>query len=164
MIKKIDNLETFLQELKEPDEYPGYLLWQASNISQRLMKKNIKQFNATYTQFIILTSILYLSRQNKHINQKQIARHVKLDIMTTSDAVRTLEAKKMLTRSPYPDDKRHNSLKVTKKGTELVFKIFYYVRKSDIQFFKALGKEAKIFSQLLVKVIKGNFDNIYKDN
>jgi DNA-binding MarR family transcriptional regulator len=123
----------------------------------------MKQFNATYTQFIILTSILYLSKHNKQINQRQIARHVKLDIMTTSDAVRTLEAKKLLIRSPYPDDKRHNSLKVTKKGTELVFKIFYYVRKSDIQFFKALGKDAKIFSNMLIKLIKGNYDNIFND-
>jgi MarR family transcriptional regulator, organic hydroperoxide resistance regulator len=163
MIKKIDNLETFLKELKEPDEYPGYLLWQASNIYQRLIKNNIKQFNATYTQFIILTSILYLSTQNKQINQRQIARHVKLDIMTTSDAVRTLELKKFLIRSTNPDDKRHNSLKVTKKGIELVFNIFYHVRKCDTKFFKALGEEAKIFSQLSVKVIKGNYDNIYKD-
>jgi MarR family transcriptional regulator, organic hydroperoxide resistance regulator len=164
MIKKVNNLETFLKELKEPDEYPAYLLWQASNISQRLIKNNIKKFNATYTQFIILTSILYLSKQNKQVNQRQIAEHVKLDIMTTSDAVRTLEVKKLLIRSPNPDDKRHNSLKVTKKGIELVFNIFYHVRICDTKFFKALDKEAKIFSQLLIKIIKGNYDNIYKAN
>jgi MarR family transcriptional regulator, organic hydroperoxide resistance regulator len=153
-------LETFLKELKEPDEYPGYLLWQASNISQRFIKNIIKQFNATYTQFIILISILYLSTQ---INQRQIARHVKLDKMTTSDAVRTLEVKKFLIRYINPDDKRHDSKKVTKKGIELVFNIFYHVRKCDTKFFKTLGEEAKIFSQLLVKVIKGNYDNIYKE-
>ncbi|MBN2400981.1 MAG: winged helix-turn-helix transcriptional regulator [Spirochaetes bacterium] len=164
-MRKIDNLNEFLKKLKEPEEYPGFLLWQASNIWQRLIKNNIKQFNTTYTQFIILTSIIYLSQYNKQINQKQIAQQAKLDIMTTSDVIKTLEAKKLLVRSPYPDDKRYNSLKVTKKGTELVFNIFYHVRISDITFFRALGKkEGKIFRDLLLKLIKGNYDKIFNSD
>ena len=82
--------------------------------------------------------------------------------MTTSDAIKTLESKKLVIRSPYPNDKRYNSLRVTKKGIELVFNVFFHVRKSDIKFFKALGGKGNIFNDLLIQLIKGNYDNIYK--
>lgn len=80
-------MEAFLKELREPEKFPGFLLWQASNIWYRNMKNTLKKFGATFIQFTILMSLIYLSKQNLDINQKQIARHAKLDIMMTSDVL-----------------------------------------------------------------------------
>ena len=153
--------EDFLKELKEPELYPGFMLWQASNIWQRLMKSDLKEFNATYTQFIILTSIIYLSHLNKEINQKIIARHAKLDMMTVSDIMKVLVLKKLVIRTINKKDRRHNSLKITEKGTQLVYEIMYRVQLSDEQFFKVLGEDEKKFNELLTKLIRGNYDKIF---
>lgn len=161
MKKKSDSIKEFLEVLKEPEEYPGFMLWQASNIWQRIMKSDLKEFNATYTQWIILCSLIYLSKQNQTINQRLIARHAKLDIMTVSDVLKTLETKKMIVRSVNPDDRRHNSLKITEKGVRMVHQIFNKVLKSDGLFFNALGMDQEKFTGLLSKLIRGNYDNIY---
>ena len=120
MLTNRNKLETFLMELKEPEEFPGFLLWQASNIWYRNMKTTLKNFGTTFTQFSILMSLIYLSKQNLDINQKQIARHAKLDIMMTSDVLKTLESKKLVTRCQNPKDRRHNSMKITQEGKNLI--------------------------------------------
>jgi MarR family transcriptional regulator, organic hydroperoxide resistance regulator len=161
MKKKSDSIKEFLEVLKEPEEYPGFMLWQASNIWQRIMKSDLKEFNATYTQWIILCSLIYLSKQYPDINQRLIARHAKLDIMTVSDVLKTLEIKKLIVRAVNLEDRRHNSLKITEKGARLVYLIFNKVLKSDGMFFKALGIDQEKFTELLSKLIRGNYDNIY---
>jgi DNA-binding MarR family transcriptional regulator len=161
MINKINNLNLFLKQLKEPENYPGFLLWQTSNVWQRNMKNTLKPFKITFTQFVILTSLIYLAKQNEKINQKQLARHAKLDIMTTSDVLRTLENKKMVTRVSNPDDRRHNSLKITERGEKIIFEVYNYVNESDNKFFKNIGGDYKILIKLLLRLIQGNYDKIF---
>ena len=162
--KKPITQEQFLKELKEPEEYIGFMLWQASNVWQRLMKSDMKEFSATYTQFIILFSIMYLSHKNRTINQKLIARHAKLDIMTVSDVLKTLVAKELVIRTINPKDRRNKSLRVSETGAQLVYKTFYKVESSDTQFFSVLGEEESKFNELLTKLIKGNYDKIFHSN
>jgi DNA-binding MarR family transcriptional regulator len=161
MLTKKNKLDTFLKELKEPEEIPGFLLWQASNIWYRNMKNTLKKFGTTFTQFTILVSLIYLSRKNQNINQKQIARHAKLDIMMTSDVLKTLESKKLVTRCQNPDDRRHNSMKITQEGVDLALKIFEHVNYADIKFFKVLDDKIHSLTEPLEKLIHANYDNIY---
>lgn len=162
MSQKNNNLETFIRDLKEPEEYPGFLLWQASNLWYRNMKNTLKNFGTTFTQFTILTSLIYLSKNNESINQKQIALHAKIDIMMTSDVLKTLERKKLVVRYPNPKDRRHNLLKITQKGTGLLMEIFAHVDRTDIKFFKILGSDVSLFTAGLEKLIQSNYDKIYK--
>ncbi len=164
MEKLYKDPHAFVKLLKEPEERPGFMLWQASNIWQRLMKLEVKEYDATYTQFIILCSLTYLSNKNEHVNQRLIAKHAKIDVMTVSDVLKTLVAKKMVTRTTNEKDRRHNYLKITEKGSMLVQNIFYNVRKADKKFFKVLGEEESKFNELLIKLIKGNYDDIYNEN
>jgi DNA-binding MarR family transcriptional regulator len=161
MIEKIKNLNLFLKQLKEPENYPGFLLWQASNVWQRNMKNTLKPFKITFTQFVILTSLMYLAKQNKTINQKKLAKHAKLDIMTTSDVLKTLESKMMVTRISNPEDRRHNSIKITDKGEKLIFNVYNYINESDNKFFNVLGADYKTLINVLVRLIQGNFDKIF---
>ena len=163
MPKKSKNLNKFLGDLKEPYEYSGFLLWQASNIWYRHMKNTLKKSGATFTQFTILMSLIYLSKDKTNINQKQIARHARLDIMMTSDVLKTLERKKLVVRYRNPEDRRHNSLKITQSGINLVLELFNQVYEADIRFFKVLGDKAKSFTEYLEKLISANYDAIYRD-
>ena len=164
MEKLFKNIDAFLKQLREPEEQSGFMLWQASNIWWRLMKNDVKKFNATYTQFVILCSLIYLSHKNKEVNQRLIARHSKLDVMTVSDVLKTLEAKKLVIRTQNEKDRRHNFLKITEKGTIVVQNIFVKVKKSDKKFFCALGSQENELKNLLIKLIKGNYDDIYNND
>jgi DNA-binding MarR family transcriptional regulator len=164
MVTKKEKVDTFIKELKEPENYPGFILWQASNIWYRNVKNELKSSGTTFTQFTILMSLIYLSRQNEHINQKQIAQHAKLDVMMTSDVLKTLELKKFVTRSQNQNDKRHKSLKITPKGIDLIIKIFGHVNQADIGFFKVLENNMQSLIDPLEKLIRANYDNIYINN
>jgi DNA-binding MarR family transcriptional regulator len=106
-------------------------------------------------------SLIYLSKQNLDINQKQIARHAKLDIMMTSDVLKTLESKKLVNRCRNPKDRRHNSMKITQEGINLVLKIFEHVNQADVNFFKVLENNIQSLTEPLEKLIRANYDNIY---
>lgn len=162
MLPKNKKLDIFLKKLKEPEGYPGFLLWQASNIWYRNTKNALKGFDTTFTQFTVLMSLIYLSRQNKNINQKQLARHAKLDVMMTADVLKTLESKKFVIRYQNPDDRRHNCLKITPKGINLILKTFEHVNQADIEFFKVLEDNMQSIVEPLEKLIQTNYDNIYK--
>jgi len=164
MRKKISKMEQLLKNMKEPTEYPGFLLLRASNIWYRSANNIMKKSGTTYTQFSILASLVYLSKEKNHINQKQIAQHAKLDIMMTSDVLKTLEIKKLVMRYPNPEDRRHNSIKITQKGADLVSEMFIKVEKADVKFFKILEDDIKHFTETMEKLISANFDNIYIDN
>jgi DNA-binding MarR family transcriptional regulator len=160
-MSKAEKIAQFIKEQKQPEYYPGYLLWQASNIWYRNIKNILKKSDATFTQFVILASLIHLSNNKDHINQKQIAKHAKLDIMMTSDVLKKLELKKLVIRYPNPKDKRHNSIKITPKGFNLIMKTFPQVNKADIKFFKILDDDVKSFTGKLEKLIRTNFDSIY---
>jgi DNA-binding MarR family transcriptional regulator len=164
MVTKKEKVDTFIKELKEPENYPGFILWQASNIWCRNVKNELKGSGTTFTQFTILMSLIYLSRQNEHINQKQIAQHAKLDVMMTSDVLKTLESKKFVTRSQNPNDKRHKFLKITSKGIDLILKIFEHVNQADISFFKVIENDMQSLIDPLKKLIRTNYDKIYIDS
>ncbi len=161
MLTQTNKMDTFLKELKEPEEFPGFLLWQASNIWYRHMKNTLKKFNTTFTQFTILMSLVYLSKNNSDINQKKIARHAKLDIMMTSDVLKTLASKKLVTRCQNPNDRRHNSMKITQEGENLITMIFEHVYWADMNFFKVLENNIQSLTEPLEKLIRANYDNIY---
>jgi DNA-binding MarR family transcriptional regulator len=158
---KENKLGLLLKELKEPEAYPGYLLWQASNIWNRNIKKYLKRFGTTHVQFVVLSSILYMSKHNENINQKQIARHSKLGIMMISDVLKVLESKKLIARLRNQKDKRHNTITVTKKGVNLVYKMFIQAELADAEFFKVFEGNIKSFADSLEKLITSNYDDIY---
>ena len=161
MKKLFKDNDEFIKQLKEPEEQPAFMLWKASIIWTRLIRNDIKEFDATYTQFIILCSLIYLSKNNKHVNQRLIAQHAKLDVMTVSDVLKTLVSKKLVIRSVNEKDRRHNFLKITDKGTKLAQNIFCKVRETDKKFFGALGDKENEFNNLLIKLTNANYDDLF---
>ena len=96
-----ENLFTY----KSAKEATGFLLWQVHNYWQREIKKALKPFDLTHTQFVILTSAYWLVlNEKKAITQVVIAKYAKTDIMMTSNILRTLERKKYIIRENHKID------------------------------------------------------------
>ena len=138
------------------DDSPGFSLWQVSSMWQRKINAGLKPFGITHAQFVLLASLAWLADNEKPITQIDLAHHAKMDVMMTSNVLRTLEHKGLLERQSHPTDTRAKSLVVTGKGRELAKKTVTVVEAIDKAFFSVLGGDASKFNKQLLKLIAIN--------
>ncbi|MFN8381151.1 MAG: MarR family transcriptional regulator [Anaerolineales bacterium] len=143
-------------QFESADDSPGFLLWQVSSMWQRQINAGLKQFGLTHAQFVLLASLTWLASEEKPITQVDLASHAKMDVMMTSNVLRTLEEKGLVARNPHPTDTRAKSLAVTSKGRNLAEKAVQVVEKIDLDFFSPLGSGTSGFNKQLLKLIKAD--------
>ena len=138
------------------DDSPGFSLWQVSSMWQRQINAGLKPFDLTHAQFVLLASLTWLASEDKPLTQADLASHAKMDVMMTSNVLRTLEEKGLILRKPHPTDTRAKSLAVTSKGRALAQQTVSVVENIDREFFSALGANTKSFNQNLLRLISAN--------
>lgn len=141
---------------KSPNESPGYLLGQVTLLWQRKHKKILDPLNLTQTQFVLLTALGWLSRENDNVTQIDIANQGNADRMMVSKVLRTLEEKKFISRQEHPTDTRAKVIKLTNNGGEVLQKALTAVENADIDFFAVLGNELRSFNLYMVNLIEQN--------
>jgi DNA-binding MarR family transcriptional regulator len=90
-------------------------------------------------QFVLLASLVWSGK--KPLTQKQLAVFTKTDVMMTSQVVRKLEQKGLLTRESSSDDARSFLLQPTPGGITLANKAVRAVEEVDTHFFGILGDD-----------------------
>ena len=111
-------------KFKAPNESPGYLLGQLTQLWQRKQKKVLDPLNLTQTQFILLSALAWLSRENDNVTQVDIANQGNADRMMVSKVLRTLEEKKFVSRQEHQTDTRAKVIKLTNEGSKVFTKSF----------------------------------------
>jgi MarR family transcriptional regulator, organic hydroperoxide resistance regulator len=127
-------------QFETADESPGFMLWRVSSLWQRQIKAALEPFDLTHTQFVLLAGLSWLEGHG-HITQVQLADHLGMDVMMTSQVLRTLESKGLVERPAHPTDSRAKALKLTQAGLELSAKTVPVVEAADQVFFSRLGKK-----------------------
>jgi len=143
-------------QFASPDDSPGFLLWQVSNLWQRKMKAGLSGLELTHVQFVLLAGIVWLNQQGESVTQAKLAAHAKTDIMMTSKVLRTLEQKGLVERKPHTTDTRAKSLTTTVEGYQLFRKAIRIVDRIDNEFFEVSGCEIKDFISCLQAVLALN--------
>lgn len=146
-----DNKEIF--EVEHAEDSPGFLLWQVSSLWQRQINAGLKPFGLTHAQFVLLASLAWLVGDERSLTQVDLANHAKMDVMMTSNVLRTLEEKDLILRKAHPTDTRAKSLSITDKGLELAGQAVRAVEEIDGDFFRPLGADVAGFNQQLVKLL-----------
>ena len=142
--------EEFPSKFSTPQQSPGFLLWQVTNRWQRLQRDALVQLDLTHVQFVLLAGIVWLEAKGEELSQVKLAEHAQTDIMMTSQVVRALEKKELITRSQHPRDTRALLLQSTKKGRKLIAEALPVVEQVDQEFFsKLVGGEDDFCKQLL---------------
>jgi len=129
-------------------ESPGFLLWHATNRWQAAQRAALKPFGLTHVQFVLLASLAWFGA-DAPVTQRELAGHAGTDPMMTSQVVRALERRRLLTRSPYPGDGRAHALAVTRAGRDLANRAIVAVEQCDERFFETLGAEVPHFARML---------------
>ncbi len=134
----------------ELTQSPGFLLWRTTLRWQRLMTAALRPFNLTHVQFVLLASTWWLTRvAGETPNQRRLAEHAGTDAMMTSQVVRALETKNLVTRSPDPKDSRAQCVAVTDEGAALARQAISVVEAADDQFFSPAGEREEVLRALL---------------
>jgi DNA-binding MarR family transcriptional regulator len=131
-----------------PWDSPGFLLWHATLRWQRATAAALRPFGLTHVQFVLLASTWWLGEQGEAPSQRQLAEHCGTDPMMTSQVVRALEARGLLTREPDPADSRVRRLAVTAPGRELAPRAIAVVEAADRAYFAGAAGRPGLFPLL----------------
>lgn len=148
-MKKDDN--TF--SVEKTEDSSGFLLWQVTNLWQREIKKALKPFELTHLQFVLMASIHWLTIQKLDVTQILLSSHTKIDPMTTSTVLRTLQTKGLIQRQEHLTDTRAKSVELTNNGKKIIKQAVKTVETFDKTFFKTLGDKTQKFNVQLLTLL-----------
>jgi DNA-binding MarR family transcriptional regulator len=118
-----------------PGDQPGFLLWRVTLRWQREIAAVLAPLDLTHVQFVLLACTYWLNHQGLTPNQATVAEQAGTDVKMTSQVIRTLEAKGLITREVDPADSRARRLRVTAAGADLAPRAMTAVEAADAEFF-----------------------------
>jgi MarR family transcriptional regulator, organic hydroperoxide resistance regulator len=145
-MKKIETAFSF----ESAEESTGFLLWQVTNLWQREIKKALEKYELTHSQFVLLASIHWLTLQKQDVTQVLLSNHTKIDPMSTSTVLRTLQTKGLIKRQEHETDTRAKTVGLTEIGLKNIKQAIKTVEQFDKQFFGSLDKETTEFNNKLM--------------
>jgi DNA-binding MarR family transcriptional regulator len=84
------------------------------------------------------------------------ARQAKTDVMMTSQVLKKLESRGLVSKRPSESDTRANVIILTEKGADMVAKALRIAEKVDSDFFRPLEKKHGEFLMALGTLTKAN--------
>ena len=134
----------------EYQESTGLLFIRAYHKWHGLIKTKLRTIDLTHPQFVVLTTLAALLRQQEWVSQTDIARFSDMDVMTISQIIRLLVNKGLIMREVHPKDSRANIILLTDMGLQKVNQALPLVEGIDQTFFGKLGNKTEILNQLLI--------------
>ena len=137
------------------DEYKkstGLLFIRTYHKWHGLIKNKLRTIDLTHPQFVVLTTLAALLRQQEWVSQTDIARFSDMDVMTVSQIIRLLVKKGLIMREVHPKDSRANIILLTDTGLQKVNQALPLVEGIDQAFFGKLENNTETLNQLLMEL------------
>jgi DNA-binding MarR family transcriptional regulator len=146
-------LEDNTFSVERAEDSSGFLLWQVTTIWQRKIKRSLEQYDLTHTQYVLLASLHWLTLHHQEVTQIVLSGYAKIDPMTTSAVLKTLEKKEFIRRQEHSTDTRAKKIDITEQGKEVIKKAIVTVETTDLAFFSLLKDKTKTLNELLITLI-----------
>ena len=137
------------------DEYKkstGLLFIRTYHKWHGMIKNKLRTIDLTHPQFVVLTTLAALLRQQEWVSQTDIARFSDMDVMTISQIIRLLVKKGLIMREVHPKDSRANIILLTEMGLQKVNQALPLVEGIDQAFFGKLENNTETLNQLLIEL------------
>jgi len=138
-------------EFADAGDSTGLLLWRVTNSWQGAIRAGLAPHGLTHVQFVLLASLAWLG-PDAEVTQTALAGFAHTDIMMTSQVLRALEAKGLVTRERHPDDGRARVIRATDQGVALASSANRDVERIDREFFGRLGERSAVFAAALAEL------------
>ncbi len=142
--------------VEKAEDSSGFLLWQVTNLWQREIRKALEVHDITHSQFVLMASIHWLTLQQQEVTQILLSSHTKIDPMTTSTVLRTLQRKGLVARQEHATDTRAKTVVLTDAGKKLIKKAVVTVEQFDHDFFAPLGAATNDFNKKLLTLLNAS--------
>jgi DNA-binding MarR family transcriptional regulator len=140
----------------EAESIPGFLLWQVSKLWQRHLTLALQDLKLPSTQAVILANVLRFTEEGRPVTQAVLAEVAKVDRMTASQSLQSLELKGYVTRKTSPGDKRANRVFLTTEGRRVALEAIKRLAATHAAFFSPLAGETAAVVSYLQKLIQAN--------
>ncbi len=141
----------------DSEESTGLLFMRTYNKWHGEIKRRLKPVGITHPQFVVITSIGYISRGQSDVTQVMVANMAGMDVMSVSQILALLEKKGYVERKPHPQDTRANSISLTKEGQGRMIAALPVVEEVDELFFGSLAERETEFKKYLNELKKYKF-------
>jgi DNA-binding MarR family transcriptional regulator len=88
------------------------------------------------------------------VTQIVLSAHTKIDPMTTSTVLRTLQKKGFIKRQEHLTDTRAKMVELTEEGKTIIKQAVILVEAFDTDFFSVLGTQTSNFNKQLLALLK----------
>jgi DNA-binding MarR family transcriptional regulator len=139
--------------VEKAEDSSGFLLWQVTNLWQREIRKALEKYDLTHSQYVLMASIHWLALQKQDVTQILLSSHTKIDPMTTSTVLRTLQKKGLVQRQEHTTDTRAKTVGLTVSGKKIIKQAVVTVESFDRTFFATLGKNTQLFNEQLLNLL-----------
>ncbi|MDZ7631840.1 MAG: MarR family transcriptional regulator [Gemmatimonadaceae bacterium] len=99
------------------------------------LRSALAPLELTPAQFRLLVATAWLSARSAGVRQSDISAQANADPVMTSEVLRTLEARGLVTRGAHPTDRRAKSIGVTEAGGALADRAIRLVDAVEARFF-----------------------------
>ena len=140
----------------EAEAIAGFLLWQVSKLWQHHLTMALEDLNLPPTQAVILANTLRLTEEGLDVTQSLLSKATKVDRMTTSQTLRSLERKRLITRRSSKEDLRTNQVQLTKRGRKVAFATVARLAAAHQAFFLPLRGDKRQIVTYLQKLVRAN--------
>ncbi len=140
----------------DAEQIPGYLLWQVSKLWQRKLNAALSDLRLSSTQAVILINVPRLNKEKRTVTQMLLAEVTKIDRMTVSQSIRTLETKGLVKRITASTNKRAYHVELTEVGRKVAMQAIRYIATTHDTFFQSLANDTETYVTLTQRLIKVN--------
>lgn len=133
----------------------AFLLWRASNASQRGIRHKLQGLGVTYVEYLILDALNQAEKLDPpvQIHQSGLARMVQLDRMVVSKAARLMEDRGLVGRKSAKENARAQHLSITPQGKAILIEAQPLVEEATLAFFQQLNdKKAERLTKTLANL------------
>jgi DNA-binding MarR family transcriptional regulator len=128
-----------------------------SKLWQRALNVALSDLNMSSTQAVILINVPRLNQERKAVTQMALAEVTKIDRMTVSQAIRTLERKALIKRTTVSANKRAYHVELTDTGHGVALEAVKRIIHAHKVFFQPLANDTKAYIALAQRLIKANY-------
>ncbi len=141
--------------VQAPHEGHGALLERVATEWQLQLRSALAPLDLTHAQFRLLVTTAWLNTRSTAVRQSDISVHANADAVMTSEVLRTLEARGLLTRVPHPTDRRAKAIAVTEAGGLLADRAMRLADATERRFFETGTSDFGALAKALKKGGRG---------
>jgi DNA-binding MarR family transcriptional regulator len=141
---------------QETETIAGFLLWQVSKLWQHHLTLALRDLDLASTQAVLLANVLRFSEEGLPVTQSLLSKAAKVDRMTASQTLRSLERKRLITRRSSDEDLRTHQIQLTSSGRKIAFETVVRLAAAHETFFRPLKSEKRQMVSYLQALIRAN--------